>query len=205
MNHATPELAAALSTMLDRIDATLRQNSYQGPPIIMYLAGGMAVNYYCGTRVTRDVDASFSRRMALDYNDLIVDFVDATGKPTQLFFDTTYSPTLGPMHEDYEDDSREWVGIGNEQRVVRLRVLAPVDVGVSKLGRFEGNDRGDILALAARGYFTAAEFRRRAEASASYFVGNVRRLQNTIDIVCKDIDDLGLVQASTPGVKQPSS
>ena len=74
MNHAAPELAAALSTMLDRIDATLRENSYRGEPIRMYLAGGLAVNYYCGTRVTADVDASFSRRMALDYNDLIVEF-----------------------------------------------------------------------------------------------------------------------------------
>lgn len=50
MNHATPELAAALSAMLDKIDATLRDNEYQGEPIRMYLAGGMAVNYYCGSR-----------------------------------------------------------------------------------------------------------------------------------------------------------
>jgi hypothetical protein len=190
MNHATPELAAALSMMLDRIDATLRENSYQGEPIIMYLAGGLAVNYYCGSRVTADVDASFSRRMALDYNDLIIDFEDATGSPTQLYFDTTYSPTLGPMHEDYENDSQEWVGIGNERRLIQLRVLSPVDVAVSKLGRFEGNDRGDILDLAKHGYFAVNEFRQRAETAASYFVGNLRRLQTTIDIVCKDIEDL---------------
>jgi hypothetical protein len=190
MNRATPELAGALSAMLDKIDATLRENSYRGEPIIMYLAGGLAVNYYCGSRVTADVDASFSRRMALDHNDLIVDFSDAAGKATQLYFDTTYSPTLGPMHEDYEDDSREWVGIGNERRLIKLRVLAPVDVAVSKLGRFEGNDRGDILELARHGYFTAAEFRQRAEVAASYFVGNLRRLQTTIEIVCKDLQGL---------------
>jgi len=201
MNHATPELAAALSTMLDRIDATLRENAYQGEPIIMYLAGGLAVNYYCGSRFTADVDASFSRRMALDYNDLIVDFSDATGKRTQLYFDTTYSATLGPMHEDYEDDSQEWIGIGNERRLVKLRVLSPVDLAVSKLGRFEGNDRGDILELAKFGYFTVDEFRRRAEAAASYFVGNVRRLQTTIDIACKDIEDLEPPPASAPGTK----
>ncbi|MBS0343042.1 MAG: hypothetical protein JSS56_21220 [Proteobacteria bacterium] len=190
MNHATPELAAALSTMLDKIDATLRENAYRGEPILMYLAGGLAVNYYCGTRVTADVDASFSRRMALDYNDLIVDFSDAAGMPTQLYFDTTYSPTLGPMHEDYESDSQEWIGIGNERRLVQLRVLSPLDLAVSKLGRFEGNDRGDILELAKHGYFTVDEFRQRAEAAASYFVGNVRRLQTTINIVCKDIEGL---------------
>ena len=167
----------------------------------MYLAGGLAVNYYCGSRVTTDVDASFSRRMALDYNDLIIDFSDAAGKPTQLYFDTTYSPTLGPMHEDYESDAQEWVGIGNERRLVKLKVLAPVDVAVSKLGRFEGNDRGDILDLARHGYFTAAEFRERAESAASYFVGNLRRLQTTIEIVSKDIEDLEPPPASGPGIK----
>lgn len=66
MNHATAELAAALSTMLNRIDATLRENGYAGEPIIMYLAGGLAVNFYCGSRFTADVDASFSRRVTLD-------------------------------------------------------------------------------------------------------------------------------------------
>ena len=202
MNHATPELAAALSTMLDRIDATLRENSYQGEPINMYLAGGLAVNYYCGSRVTGDVDASFSRRMALDYNDLIVDFADATGKPTQLYFDATYSPTLGPMHEDYEIDSQEWTGIGNERRLVKLRVLSPVDLALSKLGAFEGNDRRRILDLAKHGYFTAAEFRQRAQTASSYFVGNVRRLQTTIEIVSRDIEDLEPPPASTaPGIK----
>lgn len=190
MNHATPELAAALSSMLDKIDATLRENDYEGKPIVMYLAGGLAVNYYCGSRVTTDVDASFSRRMALDYNDLVIDFRDAAGKPSRLYFDTTYSPTLGPMHEDYEDDAQEWIGIGNEHRLVKLKVLAPVDIAVSKLGRFEGNDAGDILELASHAYFTVNEFRERAEAAASYFVGNLKRLHNTIEIMCKRIEEL---------------
>lgn len=198
MNHATPELAAALSILLDRIDQTLRENEYSGEPIVMYLAGGLAVNYYCGNRVTGDVDASFSKRMSLDYSELIVDFLDANGKPTQLFFDATYSPTLGPMHEDYENDSQEWLGIGNERRLVKLRVLSPVDLAVSKLGRFEGPDRSDIKELAEHGYFTEEEFRERAEAAASYFVGNVRRLRTTIDIVCNDIRELNLKPRPRP-------
>lgn len=201
MNHATVELAAALSTMLDRIDATFRENGYAGEPIIMYLAGGLAVNFYCGSRFTADVDASFSRRVTLDPNDLIVDFADASGKPMQLYFDVTYSPTLGPMHEDYEDDAREWVGIGNERRLIKLKVLSPLDLAVSKLGRFEGNDRGDILELARHEYFTADEFRERAESAASYFVGNVRRLQTNINLVCKDIADLEPPPVAGPGIR----
>ena len=62
---AFPALAAALGEMLDRMDVSLRAGGHAGPPVIMYLAGGVAVNFHCGTRYTEDVDASFSRRFVL--------------------------------------------------------------------------------------------------------------------------------------------
>jgi hypothetical protein len=55
--------------------------------------------------------------------------------------------------------------------------------------------------LAKHGYFTVDEFRQRAEAAASYFVGNLRRLQTTIDIVCTDIEHLEPPPASAPGTR----
>ena len=63
MNSAFPELSQALGLLRDQVDASIRQGGYKGPPITMYLAGGMAVNFYCGTRYTEDVDAFYSRRM----------------------------------------------------------------------------------------------------------------------------------------------
>lgn len=36
----------------------------------MILAGGMAMNYYSGTRYTEDVGAVFSRKILLPYEDL---------------------------------------------------------------------------------------------------------------------------------------
>jgi hypothetical protein len=70
---AFPELSAALRVILDRMDASLRAGGYSGDPVIMSLAGGLAVNYYCGTRYTEDVDASFSRRFVLP-RDLSVNY-----------------------------------------------------------------------------------------------------------------------------------
>jgi hypothetical protein len=57
MNKAFPELSQALSQLLDQMDASIRKGGYDGPRITMYLAGGMAVNFYCGSRYTEDVDA----------------------------------------------------------------------------------------------------------------------------------------------------
>lgn len=45
-----PELTEALARFLDRLDAHIRGSGYAGEPIRMYLAGGLAVNYYCGSR-----------------------------------------------------------------------------------------------------------------------------------------------------------
>lgn len=184
MNLATPELAAALSTMLDKIDATLRESGYQGEPIAMYLAGGLAVNYYCGTRFTTDVDASFSRRVALNYRDLVVDFRRRwQGQPNLL---------RHVLFSDARPDARGLRGRCDRMDWYRQRASAcqPVDIAVSKLGRFEGHDLEDILALAARSYFTLDQFRERAEVAASYFVGEVRRLRTTIEIVCRHIAEL---------------
>jgi hypothetical protein len=63
MNKAYPELAGALSRVPDAIDAGISSTGYAGKLIDMYLAGGLSVNYCCGTRYTQDVGASFSKRL----------------------------------------------------------------------------------------------------------------------------------------------
>lgn len=38
---AFPELTAALREMLGRMDASLRASGYEGPPVLMFVAGGV--------------------------------------------------------------------------------------------------------------------------------------------------------------------
>ncbi len=61
MPERHPSLTAALSEMLNRLDRHLRDGGYEGASVLMYLAGGMAVHFHCGSRYTDDVDASFPR------------------------------------------------------------------------------------------------------------------------------------------------
>ena len=61
MNQSQRILQAALTEMIEKIDGFIWSSGYQGEPVKMILAGGMAVNYYCGTRYTEDVDAVFSK------------------------------------------------------------------------------------------------------------------------------------------------
>ena len=96
-------LGTSLSKMLDRIDRVLSDSGYQGEPISMYLAGGMAVNFYCGTRYAEDVDASFSKRLLLPYSEMAIDYVKADGKPTFIYLNANYNTSFALMHEDSED------------------------------------------------------------------------------------------------------
>lgn len=184
---ATPELEKAISALLDKIDASLVAGGFAGG-IDMYLAGGAAVNYYCGSRYTEDVDASFSRRPLLNFREMIVGYTKADGSAAHLYLDPNYNTSFALLHEDFEIDAIEWYDIGNERRHVVLKVLTPVDLAVSKVARFTDQDREDILDLAKRRLFTAAEFRARAEQALGNYIGNLAPVKATITRVCASVE-----------------
>lgn len=173
--------------MLNRLDGFLRDGDYAGEPIRMYLAGGMALHYYSGARYTEDVDASFSERLLVPAKDLTVDYVREDGSPSTLYFDANYNDTFALMHPDYRVNAREWTGIGNENRMIQLYVLTPLDLAVSKLSRFSEQDHEDILLLAERGFFSSGELRKHALEGLDYYVGDTRWIRVNLDQLGEEI------------------
>jgi hypothetical protein len=51
----------------------------------MFIAGGAALHLYVGARVSKDIDAAFSHRIALP-PDLKVSYRDADGAARMLYF-----------------------------------------------------------------------------------------------------------------------
>ena len=186
--HADPHLLAAFSEIAERIARSLSLPE-GGPPIRMFVAGGVAVHYYTGVRPTRDVDAVFSHRMLLPA-DLDVNYVDATGVPRLLYFDRQYNDTFGLLHEDANDDSVSIRLRGVDAKKLDVRLLSPLDVAVSKLARFEAHDRSDILALAEAGLITERQLRRRAEEALAGYVGNVAGVRVSLDLACTLVADV---------------
>ncbi|MGH7995039.1 MAG: DUF6036 family nucleotidyltransferase [Opitutaceae bacterium] len=204
MSKPTPELAAALARILDRIDRSVLDSGYGGPPITMYLAGGLAVDYYCGSRYTEDVDASFSRRILLRAEELKNAYRRADGKNAVLYFDANYNTTFALMHPDFENDSAPWEGIGNERRIVKLNVLSAVDLAVSKIARSSGPDVEDIRALALERLITEKAVRARAEEALGYYIGNLAEVRLSIEKACLDIAVAaqdGSPKPRTPGIE----
>lgn len=171
------ELASRLACALEGVPTRLL-------PVQMYVAGGAAVHLYLGERVSADVDAVFSRRFALPEN-LEVSYRDADGRARMLYFDRQYNDTFGLLHEDAHDDAIRLELDGVDAAVLDVRLLAPVDLAVTKIARLADPDRSDLAALARAGLVSEAALRTRAEEAVGGYVGDVARLQTSIELACR--------------------
>ena len=156
-------------------------------PITMYLAGGAAMHFYTGARMTDDIDAVFDRKILVPADSTVI-YRDAQGTARSVYFDVNYNESYALLHEDAHDDALRLVLDGIDG--VQVFVLQPVDLAVSKLARFSEIDRGDILQLAKDHLITAAAMRDRAEEALPGYVGNLVPLQTSIMLVCRDIEAL---------------
>ena len=78
-------------------------------------------------------------------------------------------------------------------------MLSPVDLAVSKLSRFDEEDRNDIRRLAQVGLLEEKEFRVRAGEALATYVGQRDRVRLSIELACKVIaESLPGARASKP-------
>jgi hypothetical protein len=184
----TPSMGAVLA-LFERIGATLP--AALPKPVQAILVGGAAVHVYTHSRVSHDVEAIFSHRIILP-QDLLVRYTDEAGMPRQVAYDYNYFADIALMHPDYAQDAIPWGPLATGP--LTLAVLGPVDLAVSKLARFQDQDRRDIAALAEPGLLTANSLRLRVEEALDYYVGDTRWIRHHL------ADALALIQSS---VKAP--
>jgi len=187
--NARPEYIAAFREIVNRIGNPLAKLPKSTLPVRMFVAGGAALHFYTGERVSRDIDATFSHRIALPEN-LEVAYRDADGAARLLYFDRQYNDTLGLLHEDARDDSIPLVLEGIDSDVLEVRLLSALDLAVSKIGRYSSQDRDDIGALARRKLIGSAALRRRAEEALKAYVGETTRVQGSIDLAARIVVDI---------------
>jgi hypothetical protein len=199
--NARPEYVAAFREVVNRIARPLAKLPKRALPIRMYVAGGAALHMYTGERVSQDIDASFSHRIALPEN-LEVAYRDADGAARLLYLDRQYNDMFGLMHEDAQDDSVPLTLEGVDPDILEVRLLSALDLAVSKLGRFSSQDREDIATLARRKLISAAKLRRRAEEALAGYVGDTTRLQGSIELAVRIVADINARGEKNPGLKQ---
>jgi len=183
--RADPAYVEAFKSLIQRLLRSAKITEKE--PITMYLAGGAAMHFYTGARMTDDVDAVFDRKLLIP-SDLVVVYPDSEGNARSVYFDANYNESYALLHEDAHQDAVNLPLQGIEG--ARIFVLRPVDLAVSKLARFSEIDRKDILRLAADGLVTANELRKRAEEALPGYVGNPDPVRTSVDLACRDIEAL---------------
>lgn len=161
-------LAQALKSLLTQMEQRMQITQ----PVKLYLAGGMAAHLYTASRFTSDVDAEFSARVAVP-PDITAKVIQGDGAPRTIYFDTNYNSTFALMHEDHQEDAIP-LDIGTTH--LKLFVLSPVDLAVSKIARLSDNDKRDIADLVREGLVSPDEIKQRAEAALGGYVGGVAML-----------------------------
>lgn len=184
--HPDPGYAKAFAELMSRI-AGMLGDGLSGGPVTVCVAGGAALHIYTGARYSVDVDAKLFARAMLDPSQLKVAYQDAAGRSRILYYDTQYNDTFALMHEHAYDDALPIAVQGVDQQRLTIKLLAPLDLAVSKLARFSEQDREDIRTLAQAGLIAAKDLKTRAEAALPGYVGNLERIRNTIQIAAKDI------------------
>jgi hypothetical protein len=178
---------AAFADIVSQLQLELKGVRRGALPLRMYVAGGAALHLLTGARVSEDVDATFSKRVMLP-GEIRVSYRDVDGRARVLYLDRNYNDTLGLLHEDAYHDSVPIDISGIDAKVIDVRVLTPVDLAVSKLGRFSDQDRADIELLARRKLIDSTALRKRATEALQGYVGDLNSAGNSIDIACRIVD-----------------
>ena len=178
------EYLRAFATIMSRIEKALGPKR-PAQPVVACVAGGAALHFYTGSRVSKDIDAKIMARVLLDPRDLQVAYRGEDGHARLLYFDTQYSDTFALMHQDAYADALPIVLEGVDARRLEVRLLTPLDLAVSKLSRFGEQDQADIRALARERLIDPSQLRRRAEEALPDYVGNLDRIKASISIACR--------------------
>jgi len=164
----------AVTALLGRIDAGLPAEFSEVVPTV--LVGGVAVHVHTATRVSRDLEAIYGRRLLLP-PDLVTHYLDGEGRERSLHLDTNYHSSIALLHPDAERDALPLGRVGR----LDVRVLTPVDLAVSKIGRWLGNDEADVRELAVRGLLDPIRLESRSRDALQYFVGNMGRIEANLE------------------------
>jgi hypothetical protein len=172
---AEPILLPELQRHLDDLSKRLGKLQF---PVHAYIAGGIAVNYHTGHRMSDDVDIQWSHRVPIppDMQIFAVPDPEDPEEVVMVTIDGGFNDALGSFHPDWKADAPEVVRVGD----IVVHMITPLDLAVSKLARFVERDREDIQALAKAGLISADAVEARAAAALDYYVGDTTFIRHNI-------------------------
>lgn len=193
MDFIDSSFTKAVRSFVERIGQTLPFGLPE--PVRLYLVGGSAMGFYVNERVSNDVDGIFSHRILLS-PEMTEIWQDERQEPRLLTMGTNFSEALALVHPDYKEDSL-LVGEFASGRLL-LHLLSPVDLAVTKIGRFSEVDRQDLCRLAEWVGLDPEAVESRAKEALSHYIGQVKTIETHIELAKGIIEECGK-PSSGPG------
>jgi len=154
----------AMREIVERVSSRVRQEQ----SVNAFLGGGTATFLHLSrvrqslalqARHSDDADIHFEQRLLL-HDDIVVRYLDTKKHERVIVLDRTYSIDIGLRHPDCLEDAEYLFTTENGR--AHLYVLSPLDLAVTKVGRFQHHDQLDIRLLARAGTLNADSFEKRA-------------------------------------------
>lgn len=172
-------IVRAMLDLLHRLEQSLMGEVLS--PIRVILTGGTAMALYSPQRSSMEVAAIFSHRILLP--EALVVYEDEFGNKKTLAWDRNYSPSIGLLHPDAEQDAIFFSPSKNG--IFSILVLTPIDLVVSKLSRLASNDELDILELYEQGSIDPKDLEPRAMEAIRYYVVDIGQVYNDLTRICE--------------------
>lgn len=178
LNLDTP-LVRGVFLLFQELEARLELSE----PVNVLIVGGIAMGCYSETRIACDVDVQFFSRILIP-QDLVIEVDLGGGLLQPLYFDVGHNPNRSLMHQDYLRDA---IPLDLGLDFIRVKLLAPVDLVVSKIARLSEVDRRDIAELVRLGLVTPNAITRRASEAMGDCICNISvingQLQTVLELV----------------------
>lgn len=127
---------------------------YKKEPVNLYITGGIAIYFHTASRVSKDLDAILDRGVDIPKK-LKVIWINENNEFEELAYDHNYTPTLGVMHEDYESRA---IHLFTIEEKLKVYILSPEDLIISKLSRFAEQDQEDIKSIIQNNLVKKSDF-----------------------------------------------
>jgi len=148
--HLETPLTLAVVRLFERVMPLLAGK--EAGALRAYIFGGCALHMLTNARGSADVDAELeiasgvNRREVVALLEGIPEDYELDGRDMQVQYDTRFNTSLCPVHEDFAERAIPLIP-GQEKAVLQVFVAAPIDLIITKLGRFTDRDHQDICTL----------------------------------------------------------
>lgn len=170
MLHLDTPLSLAVRNLFERAMPLLEGKS--PGTLKIYVFGGCALHILTKARGSADVDAEIvaSERLLRDEVKTVFqapEDYEENGHDLSVVFDQNFNNALCPLHEDYT--ARAIPLPGQEDSPLQVFIAHPLDLAISKLGRFTERDQEDILTLIRARTLDLEDFDKLAQEAIDYY------------------------------------